>query len=251
MGLSIFLALGARRWWAKAAHLAITLLVVHGVFLSNSRGGMLALLVTGLVAFLLLPKRPLYYVLFGLILLFGLRLAGEEVRGRFLTVFSREGERDGSLVARGNLLGYALDSVGKRPLMGVGPNHWNRTAKSDYGIPDGKATEVHNTWVQVAAEMGLPGAALILGYYGLCVARLLPLARSRPGEADPEAADLARMVISSVIGSLVACSFVTVESVESPYYITALGAGLLKLGPAIRPGRGSPEPASGTGSRPA
>lgn len=136
---------------------------------------------------------------------------------------------------RKKLLSYAIDSVERRPLLGVGPNHWNRTVRLKYGIPDGKATEVHNTWVQIAAELGVPGLAMILSYYGLCALRLLPIAWSGSVTAGPEAADLARMVISSVAGSVLACSFVTVESVEAPYYITLLGAGLLKVLPA--PGR--------------
>jgi O-antigen ligase len=247
VGLSIVLALGAKTWWSKSINTGIVLLLIHGVLLSNSRGGIVALLVTGIVSFLLLPKRALHYVLFGLILLIGVRLAGEEVRGRFITLLDREGVGDASLEARKNLLTYALDSLGKRPLMGVGPNHWNRTVRSEYGIPDGMATEVHNTWLQVAAELGLPGAALILTYYGLCVVRLLPLARSLPGEADPEAADLTRMVISSVIGSVVACSFVSVESVEAPYYITLLDAGMSR--PASSPCP-LPRPTSSAGDIP-
>jgi len=235
VGLSLFLGLAARTWWSKSISLGISLLLIHGVFLSNSRGGMLALLVTGFISFLLLPKKPWHYALFMLILLVGVRLAGDEVQTRFATIFSREGERDASLEDRKDLLYFALDSVGKRPLMGVGPNHWNRTASLEYGIADGKATEVHNTWVQIAAELGLPGLGLLLTYYGLCVIRLLPLARSRPDGADAEAADLARMVISSVAGSLVACSFVSVESVETPYYIALLGAGVLRTAP----GRGT------------
>lgn len=240
VGLSIFLGLGARSWWAKLLALGIAALLIHGVFLSNSRGGMLALGVTGLVSFLLMPKKPRHFALFGLILLVGARLAGGEVRGRFASIFAERGGGDASIEDRGKLLGYALDSVAKRPLAGVGPDHWNRTVGLEYGVPDGKATEVHNTWVQVAAELGLPGLALISSYYGLCVLRLWPLAAPRPGRAGPpgpEAADMARMVISSVVGSVVACSFVTVESMEAPYYIALLGAGvLMQTRPAGPPG---------------
>ncbi len=240
VGLAIFLGLGMKAWWARWIGLGVALLLIHGVLLSNSRGGMVALLVTGFVAFLLLPKRPRHFALFGLIVLLGARLAGEEVRSRFMTIFNNEGGRDASLEDRGNLLGFALDSVAKRPLVGVGPNHWGRTARLEYGIPDGKATEVHNTWVQIAAELGLPSLALILSYYGLCVIRLLPLARSRPGAADSEAANLARMVISSIVGSVLACSFVSVESIEAPYYIALLGAGVLRVTQASP--TGSPPP---------
>jgi O-antigen ligase len=244
VGLSVFLGLGARAWWAKLTALGTAVLLIHGVFLSNSRGGMLALGVTGLVSFLLLPKRTWHFALFGLIFLAGARLAGDGVRERFASIFAEGGERDASMEDRKKLLGYALDSVGNRPLTGVGPNHWNRTVRREYGIPDNKATEVHNTWVQIAAELGLPGLALIASYYGLCALRLLPLAASRKDGREQESADMARMVISSVVGSVVACSFVTVESVEAPYYIALLGAGVLKLMPPTGP-RGSTPDAHG------
>jgi O-antigen ligase len=228
-GLAVFLGLGARTSWVKLIALGTAVLLIHGVLLSNSRGGMLALAVTGFVAFLLLPKRAWHFGLFAVIVLLGVRLAGPEVRERFMTIFAGGGQRDGSLEGRGRLLRYALDSVGKRPLTGVGPNHWNRTVRLEYGIADGKATEVHNTWVQIAAELGVPGLTLILSFYGLCALRLLPLAWSNPVGAGQEPVDFARMVVCSIAGSVLACSFVTVETLEAPYYVTLLGAGVLKL----------------------
>jgi O-antigen ligase len=127
------------------------------------------------------------------------------------------------------LLSYAIDSVEKKPILGVGPNQWNRMVRREYGIPDGKATEVHNTWVQIAAELGIPGVVMILSYYGLCAIRLLPIAWGRSAAVGPEASDLARMVVSSLAGSVLACSFVTVHFIEVPYYIALIGAGVLKL----------------------
>jgi probable O-glycosylation ligase (exosortase A-associated) len=231
VGLAIFLGLGARAWWQKAVATVTALMLMHAVLLSNSRGGMLALIATGFVSFLLMPKRAWHYVAFALIGLLGLRMAGPEVRDRFVTLLAKRGDQDGSMRDRRQLLLYAFDSIQKRPVFGVGPDQWNATVRQEYGVPKGKATEVHNTWVQIAAELGVPGAAMILAFYGLCVLKLLPLARAGPDEAPEGWGDLARMVVASLFGSVLASSFVTVEAIESPYYICVMGAGLLKLSP--------------------
>jgi hypothetical protein len=46
--------------------------------------------------------------------------------------------------------------------------------------------------------------------------RLLPIARGKQRDLGAEMSDLARMSLSSIPASLVACSFVTVEAVEAP-----------------------------------
>jgi O-antigen ligase len=230
VGLTIFLGLSARAWWQRLLALGTALVLIHGVLLSNSRAGILALGVTALVSLWILPKKAWHYFAFALIVLVGFRLAGDDVRARFTTILKADSDQqDGSVRARKRLLFYALDSVGRQPILGVGPNQWNKVVKREYGIPDGKATEVHNTWIQIAAEVGVPGLAMILLYYGICAIRLVPIARSRDGESTSEFADLARMAVSSIAASIVACSFVSVEAVEAPYYIALLGAGILKV----------------------
>src|SRR5262249_38081536 len=86
-GLAFFLGLSARRWWQSILCLALAGLMVHVVLFSMSRGGMVALLITGLVCFLVLPKRPIHLGLFLLAVLVGLRLAGDTVVDRFVTSF--------------------------------------------------------------------------------------------------------------------------------------------------------------------
>src|SRR5262249_40847464 len=58
IGLAFFLGLTTEKWWLKALAFALGALMAHAILFSFSRGGMLALIVTGLVSFVLLPKRP-------------------------------------------------------------------------------------------------------------------------------------------------------------------------------------------------
>ena len=78
-GLAFFLGLETGRLWLKGLALAAAGLMAHAVLFSFSRGGMLALLITGVASFFLLPKKPLHYLVFAVAIGVGIRLAGPEV----------------------------------------------------------------------------------------------------------------------------------------------------------------------------
>ncbi|MCA9458083.1 MAG: O-antigen ligase family protein [Nitrospira sp.] len=225
VGLALFLAFGAEKWWQKALALVAAILMAHSVIFSFSRGGMLALIVTAGVGFFLLPKKPKHYLVFALVILLGLRLAGQEVTERFMTTFAKEENRDASAQSRLDLWADCWDVMLHYPVFGVGPDHWPLIA-AEYGWPEGK--EAHTLWLQTGAELGFAGLAFLGLFYGLCIARLFPLARSKLGEQATWQQDLARMVIASLSGFVVAAQFVSLETLEFSYYVVLLGAGLLK-----------------------
>jgi O-antigen ligase len=198
--------------------------MAHVVMISFSRGGLLALIITGMLAFVLIPKRPMHYLVFGLAVLLGLRMAGPQVIERFVTVFSGAEVRDASAQSRLDLWKDCLDVISQNPIMGVGPDHWPLIAES-YGWVKGK--EAHTLWLQLGAELGLPGLACLVSYYGLCVWRLWPLRND--ASIDPALNDTARMVIASTTGFAIAAQFVSVEALELPYYVALIGLGALKM----------------------
>jgi probable O-glycosylation ligase (exosortase A-associated) len=225
VGLAFFLGLHAPGWWCKAIALTAAALLAHAVLITFSRGGMLALVAVGLVSFLLVPKRPRHTVALIIALVIVFRLAGPEVRSRFLSSFDAD-QRDRAAQTRIELWVACWDTMLKRPALGVGPDHWPRVAQ-EYGWPAGK--EAHSLWLQTGAELGFPGLLFLAGYYGLCVAFLWPLTRARRTVPDPWLRHLARMVIPSLVGFAVAAQFVSLEALEVPYYIALLGAGVLKV----------------------
>jgi probable O-glycosylation ligase (exosortase A-associated) len=231
-GLALFLGLHADRWWLKGLALVSALLMVHTVLFSFSRGGILSLGVTGAAAFWLIPKRPVHFLLFAAMVAVGLRLAGPEVRERFGTTFATQEARDASAQSRLDLWRDCVDAMVREPVLGVGPNHWGLIAHR-YGHTQGK--EAHSLWFQTAAELGVPGVASLLLFYGLCVVRLRPLARETTPVADPWLRYLARGVIASILGFAVAAQFVSLAGLEAPYYITLIGAGVLKVHGATPP----------------
>jgi O-antigen ligase len=228
IGLAFYLGLHSERWWQKLIALVGAALMAHVVLFSNSRGGMLSLLVTMATCFVLTPKRPRDFLIFlvGIALVF--RLAGEQVQKRFFTSFAEKGAVEGADEGGRRLEHWAgcWDSFQKH-LMGIGPDHWPITGGPAYGLPTGQAA--HSTWLQMAAELGIPGMILLAGIYGTCLVRLWPMTRERRPVYDPWLRYLARMVISGLIGFLASASFVTVDGIELPYYIALVGAATLSL----------------------
>ncbi len=227
-GLAFFLGLGERRWWLKVPAFLAAALMAHVVMFSFSRGGMLALIVTGVVAFFLVVRKPRDWLIFALAVALALRLAGPEVRQRFSSVFVDPAERDRSSTSRLDSWLACLDVMYKKPVTGVGPNHWRLVAGA-YGYP---GLEAHSLWFQTGAELGVPGLLFLLAFYGFAIRRLWPLVHDRTPVADPWLRDVARMVIASIVGFAVAAQFVSISGLELPYYIVLLGVVALKLNTA-------------------
>ncbi len=225
IGFAFFLGLEERAWWRKLIAFGAAAFMAHAVFFSFSRGGMLALIVTGVVSFLLIEKRPKHYVWFAVGIMLALTMAGKEVRERFSTAFLDEEVRDYSATSRLDLWRDCLDVMTKNPLFGAGPNHWPLIA-SDYGWPKGK--EAHSVWFQQGAELGFVGVGLLAAYYLLSMRQLRRLSRKNRPLAAPWHRGLARAVIASTAGYLVASQFVSLEGLEVPYYVVMCGlAGLV------------------------
>jgi O-antigen ligase len=226
-GLAGFLAWHSELWWQKAVATASGAFMVNAVLFSFSRGGMLGLIVLALGAFLVMPKGPKEYMAFTLALAVGLALAGPQVRARFGTSFAEEnGKREASAESRLFLWAACWDTMKQYPVLGVGPDHMP-LRMDQYGFFIGK--EAHTLWLQIGAELGLPGVLLLMSYYGVCIIRLLPMALGRTVVSDPWLTYLARAVVAALCGFAASAQFVSLEFLETPYYIALLGAGVLKL----------------------
>ena len=225
-GLAFFLGFNASRWWQKGIAFASVALMVHCVLFAFSRGGMLGLIITAAVSFILVPKKPRHYLIFALMLLLSLRLAGPEVVNRFATTFADEKERDASAQGRMNMWKTCVEIMGQAPIFGIGPRHFPLNAHL-YGYTPGK--EAHTLWLSVGAETGVVGLFFLASFYGVCMLRLWPLTRESQPVTDPWFRDTARMVIASISGFAVSAQFVSLQGLEAPYYVVLLGAGALKL----------------------
>jgi probable O-glycosylation ligase (exosortase A-associated) len=233
LSLAIYLILESDAWWQKAAAFFIAGCLVHVVLLSFSRGGMLALVSVAVVTLILVPKRPTNLALLAAGGLIALSLSGKEVIGRFETTFQGTGARDSSAQSRLELWGNCWDAMLHHPLVGVGPNHFPLVAHTQYGWPHEK--EGHSIWLQMGAELGVPGFLCLIAFYALGVRRLWPIARGKAPVPDPWLPVGARMVVTATIGFAVAAQFISLWALELPYYAMLIGAAVIKL-------QGAPEP---------
>ncbi len=226
IGLAFFLGLNAASWWQSLLAYVSAGLMVNAVFFAFSRGGMLGLICTGAASFFLIPKGFRHYLAFAAALLVAYRLAGNEVVERFLTVFASQAERDTSAQSRLDMWSVCLRQMASHPILGLGPHHFPVYAR-EYGLASNK--EAHNLWLQIGAELGVPGLMFLVLFYVLCVAGLWPYAKGRRPVSDLWYTDGARMVIAALTGFAVSSQFVSLPGLESPYYVALLGIGVLKL----------------------
>ncbi len=225
IGMAFFLGLDAKKWWVSLVALGAAAFLAHGILISYSRGGMVALIVTGVISFIILPKRPRHYLIFLAAALLIVRLAGPEVLARFGTSFADSNSRDASAESRLVLWSACWDSMLKNPL-GVGPDQFGFVV-ANYGFKPGKLA--HTLWLQVGAETGFVGLGLLALFYILCIVKLLPLALDKNFRPEPWFPVAARMVITSLIGFIVSAQFVSLKGLELPYYVVMIGVNVLKF----------------------
>jgi probable O-glycosylation ligase (exosortase A-associated) len=225
-GLAGFLFWHSERWWQKALAVASAAFMVHAILFSFSRGGMLGLITLALAAFAVMPKGRKELAAFALAVVLGLYFTGPQVWARFQSSFASKEERDSSAESRLVLWSACLDTMAKHPVFGVGPDHMP-LQMDQYGFRVGK--EAHTLWLQIGAELGVPGMLLLLSYYGICIVRLWPIARGKVRVPDPWLTYLSRAVIAALCGFALSAQFVSLEFLETPYYIALVGAGVLKL----------------------
>ncbi|HEX6210507.1 MAG TPA: O-antigen ligase family protein [Methylomirabilota bacterium] len=216
------LALNTPKLWLKWLAAGAGVLTMHTIFLTYSRGGMLALVISGLVVLLLMPKRPVYLIGLLVAALIGMRLAGPEVRDRFASVFVDEEERDTSASSRLDLWADCWVLMKENPVTGVGPRRWPLVAPR-FGWPMYKSA--HSLWMQTGAEIGFPGLFFLLLFYALAVLTGFRLRRS----GDPWGQIAGLICLTGLCGFMVSAQFVSLEGLELPFHLVLVTAASAKL----------------------
>jgi len=227
VGFLFFLGFAADKWWQKALAIGGVLVLINTIMFSFSRGGQLSLIVTGIVAFVLIPKKAVHYAVFAAMVIAGIRLAGPQVLERFFTTFADKAVRDESADSRLRLWTDCWEIMLRQPIFGCGPDHFPYYASVWFGWPMGK--EAHSLWFQTGAELGFVGVGFLILFYLGTIFHLWPLTRESYPTTDPRLRNFARMVIASLAGFMVSSQFVSLEGLEMPYYVVLIGAGTLKI----------------------
>lgn len=238
IGPALFLSLFAQSLWKKALAFACSALILHTVLLTFSRGGILSLMVAGAAIFLVMPKRPGYLVAMVLVAALAVRLTGPQVLARFQTTFATADERDYSAQSRIDLWRDCYHVMLANPLTGIGPRHWPIVAES-YGWPKGKAA--HTFWLEVGAEVGIPGMLSLIVFFVSSLWCAWRLSRRRD---DPWLACMGGYAFTGLVGFMFGAQFVTSEGNEVPYFVALVGLCAMQLANTVTAEAPAPERSS-------
>jgi len=164
------------RYW-KAAYYSAVPLIMWGMVLTGSRGGLLALV---LVLALIIMNKPTVTKSVSAILMLVLIVATAPGILLDRTDGLIETKKDGSVQERSDLLFTGLRVVAQKPLLGVGPGNigqaivaYKYRGHAEAYVPDylfgDTFTVAHNLFLEMFGELGILGGALFLAvvYYSL------------------------------------------------------------------------------------
>lgn len=231
MPFCLFLFSQEKRWYLKWPPLAAMVLMLHVVLFSMSRSAMLACALT--VPFFLLRQRPRWQgvALTIVMLVLGLTLAGPGVRDRFLSI--GEYQADESAQIRLAAWNTSVRIMQDYPMLGVGPNCFRRVV----GGYNSELTDrtVHNSFLQVAVDMGVPAGIVCLLIPIVAFIRLRKLRRQY--REDPFVFNLAGCLQASLLAYVLVGSFSSIGTIELPYIVLVMAIGLENVTAAEAPAR--------------
>jgi len=226
-----------RRWW-RWGYFVCIFPAVHAVMLTYSRGAMLSAFIVGLGMTLgMLRRKALQTV--GLVLMISvviLALAGPEVRKRFTSIHESDPGRSKQLRYTSWRAGIqiALDY----PIFGVGLRNSNLLTKQ-YGC-DMEGRTIHNNYIQIAADAGIPAGIIFTGLVGLTLWHLFLGARITRNQLDQPEQRWFHYVCRASFWSLatfaVGSIFLSFETFEMCYLLMLIGAmapALARTAPAV------------------
>ncbi|QDU71684.1 O-antigen ligase family protein [Mucisphaera calidilacus] len=222
---------GFNRLWLRVAAAGAGLLMLHATMLSYSRGAMLAAC-TGLL-WLAIRHRPRFQALGGSLATIVLVavMAGPEIREEFLS--SQHYDTDPSAQSRFTTWSAAWAIAMDHPLLGVGIRN-SPQFMQNYGTLKPERA-VHNQYLQIAADTGLPACGLYLTIAAIAVVNLGKTAKRARRHAEdnhlrPETIDELKKtgfvcigLQASIITFLVGSVFLSLEVFEYGWLLLTIG----------------------------
>jgi O-antigen ligase len=238
MALTAGLAAVIRRSRWRAALLACAVVLAGGLVATGSRGGVVAAGVAGVGALLVARgKRLPILVMFATVVLVG----GLWVTASSSSNWSRI--RDfGTGTGRVDLWTIALRMGNAHPVNGVGLDGFKgasgqflrRPGRLQSGQLGAQLVleqphEAHNTYLQMYAETGLVGVALLAAVLAAALRATWLAARAFERSGDPRFAALARSVLIAQVSVLIALVFISDPFDKRTWILLALGPALLTV----------------------
>jgi probable O-glycosylation ligase (exosortase A-associated) len=238
--LGVFFMVRPGPLWRRLVSALVMVFLVTAFVWAGSRGGFLALLAVG--GFLLLRYdaiRVRWRVLTTALLVFVFAaVATDTYWEKMRTILEPKDDynittEEGRLQVWKRGIGYMLQN----PILGVGGGNFptaegtiSPRARAAYTGRGWKWSVSHNSYVQVGAELGIPGLLLFLLMFWRAFAALRAVQRGQP-RSPP--AQLAQTLAACLIGYMVGGFFLSLAYRDLLYVLIALAAGLRKGLPAV------------------
>jgi O-antigen ligase len=246
---TLALAVSTGKRWLRIVLAIAVLIIIASIFVSESRGGLLALAVVMLLV-ILLPARAMFrsrrqkVTLLLVLLVTGavaLAATGAPVVGRIESIQTSDPTGSGRL----DLWKAGWTSIKDRPVLGLGygsfsaavPQLLHETPGIDFRHlelrPD-RASGAHSVYVGTLAELGIPGLALLICLLLSTLRHLVRTARKAREAGAIFVARVANAILLSLIGWAVAATFLSTETSRSLWALLAVALALPKLIPTTR-----------------
>jgi O-antigen ligase len=218
------------------AGIGLAILAV-GLIRSGSRGGFLACLAVTAFVLLRVTTIPARSRLIGVavILLFVLGTASDKYWAQMQTIIHPHEDynltaEEGRIQVWERGLGYMTSY----PVFGVGVRNFPvaegtispQARRQERGLPV-RWGAAHNTYIQIGAELGIPGLLLFLGLLWSAFGALRRAARRR-GAPTREVASLAQTLMAALVGFAVGAIFLSLAYTDMLYMLVAFSLGLAK-----------------------
>jgi probable O-glycosylation ligase (exosortase A-associated) len=240
--LGVYFIVRPRPLWRRLVSAGAVVCLVVALVWTGSRGGLLALLAMG--GFLLVRYRAIHVrwriLSAALITLVFVGTASDEYWDKMRTILQPKDDynlttEEGRIPVWKRGIGYMV----QRPLLGVGAGNFptaegtiSPVARAN-AIRGVKWSVAHNSYVQVGAELGVPGLILFLVMLGSAFRTLRGVQRvglpPHPGERSPPPAQLAQALAAALIAYMVGGFFLSLAYRDLLYVLLALAAGLGKV----------------------
>ncbi len=238
MPLGLYFVLGQRRLVVRAFALAGLAALAVCLIRSGSRGGLLAFLFVAAFVLLRVTTIPARSRLAGLVLILVIlaATASDQYWAQMQTIVHPKQDynltsEEGRLKVWTRGIAYIADE----PVFGVGVNNFHvaegtisplaRLQEHGIGVRWGAA---HNSYIQVASELGIPGFLLFMGVLWTAFASLRRVARRGRGVPTDDASRLAQSLLAALVGFVVGAFFLSLAYTDMLYTLVAMSLGLAK-----------------------
>lgn len=241
MPLGLYFALAHRRPLVRVLAVVGLPVLAVGLIRSGSRGGLLAFLAVTAFVFLGFTTIPARSRFAGVVVIVAVACAtaSDQYWNQMQTlVHPHQDYNMTSDAGRMKIWERGLGYMADHPVLGVGVNNFAvaegtisplaKLQERGIGVRWGAA---HNTFIQVGAELGIPGLLLFVGVIASAFASLRHVARHALSASPParQVSRLAQTLMAALVGFVVGGFFLSLAYADMLYILTALAIALQKL----------------------